>query len=499
MLVFNEINLEEYFEQKYEKGFFMVNDVRGRGILSDEINELTVPHRPGSYFLSKRTPKRVLEVDFSLKGVSLFELRKRIDELNGLLDTEEPVKITFTDEPDIVYYGIKESVEETLEKSNIHQATITLICPMPYKLGNEKTVDFENDGRGLIANIQNKGSAESEPIIEIEVENPSTFLDVWNKSVYLPNKEDYFRIGYPLQVNQLPVEWKQRVMWDEMSTTVGWTSVSQFENTKGGGTFKSNGHQFYVEDYGDQNYKGNHGAIAKKSIPSGPLQDFIMDAYVRFNCSSYVQMGQVEVALLDETSKPVVRLSLNDVYWEAEETFGVAKIAYPGHPAEQMMIHTRGMYPWTWNNFYGKLCVYRIGNEWEFYIAKFAYGTEIDDAGAKARWVDKDGILMNKIAQVQISICQWWNNNPAVLMTVDDIKIWKVNQNTSNNPPYIVGKGDKVQIDTAKSLVSINGSSAINLKELFSDYPKITKGQNKLEIMPANIGTAKVKYRERFR
>ena len=78
-----------------------------------------------------------------------------------------------------------------------------------------------------------------------------------------------------------------------------------------------------------------------KSIPSGPLQDFIMDAYVRFNCSSYVQMGQVEVALLDETSKPVVRLSLNDVYWEAEETFGVAKIAYPGHPAEQMMIHTR--------------------------------------------------------------------------------------------------------------------------------------------------------------
>ena len=224
-----------------------------------------------------------------------------------------------------------------------------------------------------------------------------------------------------------------------------------------------------------------------------------MDAYVRFNCSSYVQMGQVEVALLDENSKPVVRLSLSDVYWEAEETFGVAKIAYPGHQAEQVMLYTRGMHPWTWNNFYGKLCVHRIGNEWEFYIAKFADGTEIDDAGTKANWVDKDGILMNKAAQVQLSICQWWNNNPAVLMTVDDIKIWKVNQNTSNNPPYIVEKGDKVQIDTAKSLISINGTSAINLKDLFSDYPKITKGQNKLEIMPSNIGIAKVTYKERFR
>ena len=43
--------------------------------------------------------------------------------------------------------------------------------------------------------------------------------------------------------------------------------------------------------------------------------------------------------------------------------------------------------------------------------------------------------------------------------------------------------------------MSINGASAINLKDLFSDYPKIDKGYNKLEIMPANIGKAKVIYR----
>ena len=74
-----------------------------------------------------------------------------------------------------MYYGIKESVEETLEKSNIHQATITLICPMPYKLGKEQTVEFKKDVNGLIANVQNKGTVHSEPIIEIEVANPSTF------------------------------------------------------------------------------------------------------------------------------------------------------------------------------------------------------------------------------------------------------------------------------------------------------------------------------------
>ncbi|MES9780783.1 distal tail protein Dit [Bacillus thuringiensis] len=455
-------------------------------------NFLSTPGYPGARLLGTETEPRPLPVPVGIIVPDGTNLEMLKEEIASWLITDQPAELIFDVEPNRTYLAVVDDSFDLDEFVTLGIGTLTFICPMPYKLGPTQTVDFQTGALGLTANVQNKGTVHSEPIIEIEVANPSTFLDVWNK-------DEYLRIGYPLQADQLPVERKQRVMWDQMSTTVGWTSVSQFENTKGGGTLKSNGHQFYVEDYGDTNYKGNHGAIVKKSIPGGPLQDFIMDAYVRFNCSSYVQMGQVEVALLDENSKPVVRLSLSDVYWEAEETFGVAKIAYPGHQAEQVMLYTRGMHPWTWNNFYGKLCVHRIGNEWEFYIAKFADGTEIDDAGTKANWVDKDGILMNKVAQVQLSICQWWNNNPAVLMTVDDIKIWKVNQNTSNNPPYIVEKGDKVQIDTAKSLISINGTSAINLKDLFSDYPKITKGQNKLEIMPSNIGIAKVTYRERFR
>lgn len=46
---------------------------------------------------------------------------------------------------------------------------------MPYKLGPTKTVEFEMDGRGLIANVQNKGTVHSNPIIEIEITKPNTF------------------------------------------------------------------------------------------------------------------------------------------------------------------------------------------------------------------------------------------------------------------------------------------------------------------------------------
>lgn len=453
---------------------------------------LNTPGYPGARLLGTETDPRRLSVPVGIIVPDGTDLETLKEEIAAWLITEEAAELVFDTTPDRTYLAIIDEEFNPDDFVTLGKGTLKFICPMPYKLGPTQTVDFQTGASGLTANVQNKGSVDSEPIIEVEVENPSTFLDVWKGN-------EYFRIGYPLAASQLPVERKQRVMWDEMSTIIGWTNVTEFEDAKGGGVLKTNGHQVYVTDYGDNTYKGHHGAIMKKSIPGGPLQDFIMSSYVRFISSSYVQMGRVEIALLDEASKPVARLSMNDVFWEAEETHGFAKLAYPGHPAEQTMINTRGKYSNTWNNFYGRLQVYRIGNEWEFFITKFAEGTEIDDAGAKARWVDTDGILMNKVAQIQLSVTQWWNNDPAQTITVDDIKVWKVNQNTSDNPPYIIEQGDKVQIDTAKSLVSINGASAINLKDLFSDYPTIAKGQNKLEIMPANIGKAKVIYRERYR
>ncbi|OUA56528.1 distal tail protein Dit [Bacillus thuringiensis] len=494
MLVFNGIDLEKYFEENYDRGFFMVNDIRGRGILSDEINELTVPHRPGSYFLDKRTPKRVLEVDFSLKGVSLFELRKRIDELNGLLNTDEPVKITFTDEPDFVYYGIKESVEENLEKSNIHQATITIICSNPFKLGPTRTVEFQTNERGLVANVQNKGSVESNPIIEIEVTKPSTFLDVWNG-------DNYFRIGWPLRMDQVPVERNQRVMWDEMSTTVGWTNVPNSEDMIGGGAFKVDAGSRLVPVYlGETNIKGWHGCIAKKNIPQGPLQDFIMQAYVGVRSSHPDQMGRVEIGLLDENSDYVARISMNDVHWQAEQNTGFAKLGNKKKPvSERVLINEPGDHPTTWNQYRGRLWLARTGNRWEAYISKFLWNTEKDDSERFVVWEDENNVNMDKVAQVQISISQFSDNMFCTDMSIDDLKIWKVNMNTQDNPPYIFDVGDKVVIDTERSLVSINGKKAINLKDIFSDYPVINKGSNKLEIMPSDVGIAKVTYRERYR
>ncbi|MEM5669918.1 distal tail protein Dit [Bacillus cereus] len=455
-------------------------------------NFLSVPGYTGARLLNTQTEMRVLSIPVGIIVPEGSDLETMKEEIAEWLITGQPAELIFDVEPNRTYLAVVEDSFDPDEFVTLGIGTIKFICPMPYKLGPTRTVDFQTGASGLIANVQNKGSVESNPIIEIEVTKPSTFLDVWNG----PN---YFRIGYPLKADQVPVERNQRVLWDEMGTTIGWTDVPKTEDMTGGGKFKSDGYRFMAEYLGEPTVKGWHGCIAKKNIPQGPLQDFIMQAYVHINSYHWDQMGRVEIGLLDENSDYVARISMSDVQWEAEQNSGFASVGNSKKPGGQVLINEHGDHPDTWSNFRGRLWLARTGNRWEAYISKFILGTEIDDAERFVVWFDENNVNMNQVTQVQISISQFSNNMFCSQMSIDDLKIWKVNMNTQNNPPYIFDVGDKVVIDTERSLVTINGKSAINLKDIFSDYPVIHKGLNKLEIMPSTVGTAQVTYRERFR
>ncbi|HDR7610964.1 TPA: phage tail family protein [Bacillus mycoides] len=455
-------------------------------------NLLSVSGYPGARLLNTQTDIRVLSIPVGIMVPDGSDLETLKEEIADWLITEQPVELIFDVTPDRTYLAVIDEEFDPEEFVTLGKGTLKFICPMPYKLGKVQTINFSNDGRGLIANIQNKGSVESKPIIEIEVEKPSTFLDVWNG-------DDYFRIGYPLKADQIPVERNQRVLWDEISTVVGWTNVAKSEDMIGGGEFKSDGSRFVPVHFGTEGTKGWHGCIAKKNIQEGPLQDFIMQAYVGLRSLHWDQMGRVEIGLLDENSDYVARISMNDVHWEAEQNTGFSKIGNNKKPGSQVLINESGDHPNTWNQYRGRLWLARTGNRWEAYISRFKDGTEIDDSERFVVWIDEDNVNMNRVAQVQISICQFSNNMFSQNMSIDDLKIWKVNMNTQGNPPYIADVGDKIVIDTERSLVTINGKNAINIKDIFSDFPVINRGSNRLEIMPSDVGKAKVIYRERYR
>ncbi len=460
-----------------------------------------VPHRAGALLLNTETEERRIDVPLVIKAKKdMADLQKLKEDLADWLYTEQPAELIFDDELDRTYLALIDGSVDLDEIVNRGRGIITFVCPMPYKLGESNTHKFTQEwSTETTSYFTNKGNVEAPALIEMTVKKPSTFLDVWFGEY--PHNRDYFRIGYPLTVEQTTVQERERVMWDEMTTPVGWTPVTgQVEEMKGTGSFKSrDGYALYCEDYGQE--KGFHGAIAKKNIPGGPIQDFEMEAWVRLKSKSIGEMGRVEVLLLDDTSNIVARINMNDLYWDAEITKAYMRIGNAGTPNSiRKLVDTNGAHPNTFNQFYGRLRIARRGKEWSVYVARFRDGTEIDDASLPVKWVDEVGNPMTerKIAQVMIAICKWDNNQPVDVIQIDDLKIWKVNKVPSNAQPYIFDTGDKIVIDTEKSLVTINGKNAINLKEIFSNFPIVIRGENRIDIMPPDVN-ATISYRERYR
>ncbi|KAB2469425.1 phage tail family protein, partial [Bacillus sp. CH126_4D] len=430
----------------------------------------------------------------------MADLQKLKEDLADWLYTEQPAELIFDDELDRTYLALIDGSVDLDEIVNRGRGIITFVCPMPYKLGKTNTHKFTQEwSTETTSYLTNKGSVEAPALIEMTVEKPSTFLDVWFGEY--PHNRDYFRIGYPLTVEETTVQERERVMWDEMSTPIGWTPVTgQFDDMKGTGSFKSRGgYALYCEDYGKE--VGFYGAIAKKNIPGGPLQDFEMEAWMTLKSKNIGEMGRVEVLLLDETGNLVTRINMNDLYATAEITRAHMKIGNSGTPNSfRKLVDTSGYYSTTFNQFRGRLRIARRGKVWSVYVAKFIDGTEKDGASLVERWIDETGNPMTerKIAQVMIAICKWDNHQPVNEIQIDDLKIWKVNKVPSNTKPYIFDTGDKIVIDTEKSLVTINGENAINIKEIFSNFPIVIRGENRIDIMPPDVD-ATISYRERYR
>lgn len=460
-----------------------------------------VPHRAGALLLNTETEERRIDVPLVIKAKKdMTDLQKLKEDLADWLYAEQPAELIFDDELDRTYLALIDGSVDLDEIVNRGRGVITFVCPMPYKLGKTNTHKFTQEwSTETTSYFTNKGSVEAPALIEMTVKKPSTFLDVWFGEY--PHNRNYFRLGYPLTVEETTVQERERVMWDEMATPIGWTPVTgQFDDMKGTGSFKpKDGHALYCEGYGKE--IGFYGAIAKKNIPGGPLQDFEMEAWMTLKSKNIGEMGRVEVLLLDEASNVVTRINMNDLYATAEITRAHMKIGNSGTPNSfRKLVDTSGYYSTTFNQFRGRLRIARRGKVWSVYVAKFIDGTEKDGASLVERWIDETGNPMTerKIAQVMIVICKWDNHQSVNEIQIDDLKIWKVNKVPSNTRPYIFDTGDKIVIDTEKSLVTINGKSAINIKEIFSNFPFVIRGENRIDIMPPDIN-ATISYRERYR
>lgn len=160
---------------------------------------------PGARLLSTEVEARQIDVPLIVKAQDIADLQKVKEDLADWLITEQECELIFDDEPDRTYLALIDGSFDAEELVNRGKGVVTFICTMPYKLGPTQTVEFQADERGLSTNIQNKGSVKSNPIIEIKVAKPSTFLDVWFEAEKLKER-NYFRIGWHLEWIRYPLK-----------------------------------------------------------------------------------------------------------------------------------------------------------------------------------------------------------------------------------------------------------------------------------------------------
>jgi predicted phage tail component-like protein len=461
-------------------------------------NFLSVPGYPGARLLNTQTDIRVLSIPVGIIVPDGSNLETLKEEVADWLITEQPVELIFDVEPNRTYLAVVDEGFDPDEFVTLGKGILKFICPMPYKLGQIQTKQFANNVDGnLQADIANKGTVESMPIIDITTGIQSPFLDVWNG-------DDYFRLGYPTGIKTRVVKQNERLIWDEMKSLTTWNAVTgQIGIYKSSGAMKVwQGYAFTPDSYGTGTDTEWHGPFMKRTIPNtgGVIQDFRLDVQMNFQSEHWNRMGKTVVMLLDANDNVIVELAMADEYMSHEMT--TAQAIIDSGASRKWVFDEMGMSSDTFNDFRGHVSVARRGKEWSFYFAKYRKNTEIDDASFVRTWRDESDsnpMTARPVAKIAVGCIAYGTNPPADIAFIEDVKFWKINTLNVDETPYIFDVGDKIHIDTERSLVTINGTNAIALKDIFSSFPVVKRGANQVIVRPYNIGTAQITYRERFR
>src|SRR5690625_1426324 len=152
-----------------------------------------------------RTDIQVKEivVPVIINAENIEDLQKIKEDMAEWLVHDEPKELIFKDEPDRVYYAVVDGELELDEIFSTGRGEITFICPDPYKYGPEKTVETTSD----TFIVENNGTAEAEPIIELTATKKSTFA-------MISNGEEYNLIGTPADDDVQVVDERTSILYE---------------------------------------------------------------------------------------------------------------------------------------------------------------------------------------------------------------------------------------------------------------------------------------------
>ena len=481
---FNGIDLASAFTDKDKGAYFVVNSVQGRGVLGVENTLINIGGMDGAYTSGTRTPIRYLDVNITLKGTSFEDLRKRIERLNEILYTgSETVPIKFSDESDRTYFGKLDDVNYRIEQSKIYQATLTFVCPDPYKYGQELTREFTQDS----VIVENPGTAPAKPIFELTAKQPVTFAMV-------SDGERYNMIGRPADVDEQVVDTRTLLFEEDGSSLNTWTDAGV--DVDGGtvtGSFGTDGAGITVPNFGTGT--SWHGPALIKEIV--PVQDFEVKAHLQMRTTDVNQTSRVEVYLFDENMKVLGKMGVMDNTLGRYVKKGEGRIGPFVGKGVNYLISSQN-YQYNWDYFFGMLRIRRIGREFEFYITRIHTNTQ-HVFSLKETYTDNANEYAGRLKYVQIHIATYGNTSKAYSSKFFTVSAFELSEITEDQTPYIAHEGDVFTFDHINNELLLNGEDVKRLKDLGNKYFDLPKGFTTLTVLPENAFDTKIRFKPRYR
>lgn len=336
--------------------------------------------------------------------------------------------------------------------------------------------------------VNNKGTADAKPIFTAMVKAPITHLDI-------VTEEGYMRIGEPVNIEETPVEREQLILKETLKTTTGWATANDVDGGSVAGTMVSDGETFRAQSYGTGSLW--HGPALKRSLPE-QIQDFKVDMYASLKTKDVREAGRLELYFKDINDKTLGKLALKELLTASDSVHGEARAG--GIDGGKFLISTDGATPGVWNQFYGILRFTRIGDRLQAYIAKIDTAT----GNRHTRWlskeiIDSQGLFQSKLAQIQIHIGQHGSKAFVQDIGVHEVQVYKINQTTETQIPYIAYPGDIIEIDMIENDIRINGESRMDLKDFGSSFFALQPGENIITYSNYDVVDLKIDWREPFK
>src|SRR5699024_4827927 len=171
----------------------------------------------GAHLSSTKTNIRAITVPVFISAENFSDLQKVKEDLANWLIHREPRELIFKDEQDRVYYAVVDGALDLDELVRWGDGTITFLCPDPHKYAKE---EVSYDIAGGLTTLNNKGTANAKPILELTATKDTTFALIENQF------EEYMLLGFPADDETEVVDDRTTIIYENGSTLSDWSNAS---------------------------------------------------------------------------------------------------------------------------------------------------------------------------------------------------------------------------------------------------------------------------------